>query len=39
MAEEQWKAFVSLWIDGKPMQDFEDRVRYLEVAERTQEAS
>jgi phage protein D len=39
MAEEQWQAFVSLWIDGKPMADFEDRVRYLEVAERTLEAS
>ena len=39
MAEEQWKAFISLWIDGKLMEDFEDRVRYLEVAERTQDAS
>lgn len=39
MAEEQFQAFVSAWIDGKPMEDFDDRVRRLEVTQRTREAS
>jgi hypothetical protein len=39
MAEEQRQSFVSVWIDGASMDDFDDRVQRLEVTERAMDAS
>lgn len=39
MAEQQYQAFVSVWIDGEPMQDFAERARSVAVVERTHDAS
>jgi len=36
---EQYEAFLSLWVDGEPIDDLEDRLRRVEVVERSRDAS
>jgi hypothetical protein len=36
---EQHEAFLSLWVDGEPVDDIDDRLQRVEVVERTHDAS